>query len=356
MTNIKPFGTAPSGEPVFSIQLNNGNLSCEIITFGATIRSLIVPDRNGDPVDVVLGYDTLEEYISQDGYLGATVGRFANRIAKGQFRLNGQTYKLAVNNGPNHLHGGLQGFSHRVWSIAQSNAHSVTLRLTSPDGEEGYPGNLQVQVTIGWEGDSLTIRYEATTDQDTVVNLTNHSYFNLNGKGKINGHLLQVAADHYTLNGRDGIPTGEVVSVEGSAMDFRTPKTIGQDAGKKEPCVSFFNGYESNFIISGHPFATAVGDKTGITLIADTDQPGVQLYTANALGPRLGKKGSFYGFRSGFCLETHFYPDAVNNPLFQINDPANTVKSVNYPFSNFKHLILPPEKPADYPHTGDIIT
>ena len=205
------------------------------------------------------------------------------------------------------------GFNKYVWHGEQT-GEAVTFSRLSPDGEEGYPGNLQVRVTIGWEGDSLTIRYEATTDQDTVVNLTNHSYFNLNGKGKINGHLLQVAADHYTLNGRDGIPTGEVVSVEGSAMDFRTPKTIGQDAGKKEPCVSFFNGYDSNFIISGHPFATAVGDKTGITLIADTDQPGVQLYTANALGPRLGKKGSFYGFRSGFCLETQNYPDAIHHP------------------------------------------
>jgi aldose 1-epimerase len=241
------------------------------------------------------------------------VGRCANRIKGASFELNGKTYPLYANNGENHLHGGKRGFNKYVWNGEQT-GEAVTFSRLSPDGEEGYPGNLQVQVTIGWEGDSLTIRYEATTDQDTVVNLTNHSYFNLNGKGKINGHLLQVAADHYTLNGRDGIPTGEVVSVEGSAMDFRTPKTIGQDAGKKEPCVSFFNGYDSNFIISGHPFATAVGDKTGITLIADTDQPGVQLYTANALGPRLGKKGSFYGFRSGFCLETQNYPDAIHHP------------------------------------------
>ena len=314
MITKRPFGTLEDGTAVSLWELTNERgLTAQVLDYGVTIRSVLVPDKRGKLVDVVLGYDTLKEYVRDGCYLGTTVGRCANRIKGASFELNGKTYPLYANNGENHLHGGKRGFIKYVWHGEQT-GEAVTFSRLSPDGEEGYPGNLQVQVTIGWEGDSLTIRYEATTDQDTVVNLTNHSYFNLNGKGKINGHLLQVAADHYTLNGRDGIPTGEVVSVEGSAMDFRTPKTIGQDAGKKEPCVSFFNGYDSNFIISGHPFATAVGDKTGITLIADTDQPGVQLYTANALGPRLGKKGSFYGFRSGFCLETQNYPDAIHHP------------------------------------------
>lgn len=314
MITKRPFGTLEDGTAVSLWELTNERgLTAQVLDYGVTIRSVLVPDKRGKLVDVVLGYDTLKEYVRDGCYLGTTVGRCANRIKGASFELNGKTYPLYANNGENHLHGGKRGFNKYVWHGEQT-GEAVTFSRLSPDGEEGYPGNLQVQVTIGWEGDSLTIRYEATTDQDTVVNLTNHSYFNLNGKGKINGHLLQVAADHYTLNGRDGIPTGEVVSVEGSAMDFRTPKTIGQDAGKKEPCVSFFNGYDSNFIISGHPFATAVGDKTGITLIADTDQPGVQLYTANALGPRLGKKGSFYGFRSGFCLETQNYPDAIHHP------------------------------------------
>jgi aldose 1-epimerase len=314
MITKRPFGTLEDGTAVSLWELTNERgLTAQVLDYGVTIRSVLVPDKRGKLVDVVLGYDTLKEYVRDGCYLGTTVGRCANRIKGASFELNGKTYPLYANNGENHLHGGKRGFNKYVWNGEQT-GEAVTFSRLSPDGEEGYPGNLQVQVTIGWEGDSLTIRYEATTDQDTVVNLTNHSYFNLNGKGKINGHLLQVAADHYTLNGRDGIPTGEVVSVEGSAMDFRTPKTIGQDAGKKEPCVSFFNGYDSNFIISGHPFATAVGDKTGITLIADTDQPGVQLYTANALGPRLGKKGSFYGFRSGFCLETQNYPDAIHHP------------------------------------------
>lgn len=314
MITKRPFGALEDGTAVSLWELTNERgLIAQVLDYGVTIRSVLVPDKRGKLVDVVLGYDTLKEYVRDGCYLGTTVGRCANRIKGASFELNGKTYPLYANNGENHLHGGKRGFNKYVWHGEQT-GEAVTFSRLSPDGEEGYPGNLQVQVTIGWEGDSLTIRYEATTDQDTVVNLTNHSYFNLNGKGKINGHLLQVAADHYTLNGRDGIPTGEVVSVEGSAMDFRTPKTIGQDAGKKEPCVSFFNGYDSNFIISGHPFATAVGDKTGITLIADTDQPGVQLYTANALGPRLGKKGSFYGFRSGFCLETQNYPDAIHHP------------------------------------------
>ena len=314
MITKRPFGTLEDGTAVSLWELTNERgLTAQVLDYGVTIRSVLVPDKRGKLVDVVLGYDTLKEYVRDGCYLGTTVGRCANRIKGASFELNGKTYPLYANNGENHLHGGKRGFNKYVWHGEQT-GEAVTFSRLSPDGEEGYPGNLQVQVTIGWEGDSLTIRYEATTDQDTVVNLTNHSYFNLNGKGKINGHLLQVAADHYTLNGRDGIPTGEVVSVEGSAMDFRTPKTIGQDAGKKEPCVSFFNGYDSNFIIGGHPFATAVGDKTGITLIADTDQPGVQLYTANALGPRLGKKGSFYGFRSGFCLETQNYPDAIHHP------------------------------------------
>lgn len=314
MITKRSFGALEDGTAVSLWELTNERgLTAQVLDYGVTIRSVLVPDKRGKLVDVVLGYDTLKEYVRDGCYLGTTVGRCANRIKGASFELNGKTYPLYANNGENHLHGGKRGFNKYVWHGEQT-GEAVTFSRLSPDGEEGYPGNLQVQVTIGWEGDSLTIRYEATTDQDTVVNLTNHSYFNLNGKGKINGHLLQVAADHYTLNGRDGIPTGEVVSVEDSAMDFRTPKTIGQDAGKKEPCVSFFNGYDSNFIISGHPFATAVGDKTGITLIADTDQPGVQLYTANALGPRLGKKGSFYGFRSGFCLETQNYPDAIHHP------------------------------------------
>lgn len=324
MSNIHPFGTAPGGEPVFLIQLNNDKLSCEIITFGATIRSLMVPDRNGNPVDVVLGYDTLEEYISQDGYLGATVGRFANRIAKGQFRLNGQTYKLAVNNGPNHLHGGLQGFSHRVWSIDHSDERSITLSLTSPDGEEGYPGNLECSVQFELEDSSLIIRYHATSDKDTLCNLTNHSYFNLAGhkSGSALDQTVQIFAQNYTPSNPESIPFGVIEPVAGTPMDLRNPTPIGEHINDNFHQLIFARGYDHNYVLDGevgklHPVAQAYDSSTGITMQAETTLPGVHFYTANYLpNGRTGKDGCTYAPRHGFCLETQFFPDAPNQPTF----------------------------------------
>ena len=312
----RAFGTLCDGTQVSCWTLTGETgLTAEVLDYGVTIRSLMVPDKNGNPVDVVLGYDTLEEYLCDDCYLGATIGRFANRIKGASFPLNGKTYDLYANDGANHLHGGKRGFNGYVWDSEQKDDTVVFSRI-SPDGEEGYPGNLNIHVTIGWQGNSLVIRYDAESDQDTVVNFTNHSYFNLNGagNGNINQHMMQINADSYTLNGEDCTPTGEVIPVDGSAMDFRTPKTIGQDAGRDEPCVKFFDGYDSNFVISGHPVATTVGDQSGITMITDTDQPGVQLYTANAMTDRKGKDGKDYGFRSAFCLETQHYPDSVHHP------------------------------------------
>lgn len=311
-----PFGTLGDGTPVTCWTLtNDSGLKAEILDYGVIIRSLLVPDKDGKLIDVVLGYDTLEEYVADDCYLGATIGRCANRIKGASFQLNGITYALYANNGANHLHGGKQGFNKLIWSGRQEGDRVIFSRI-SPDGEEGYPGNLSIQVTVFWQGNSLVLHYEAQTDRDTVVNFTNHSYFNLNGagSGNINRHILQINADQYTLNGEDCAPTGDILSVEGSAMDFRNPKPIGQDAENDEPCVKFFNGYDSNFVISGHPIATAVGDQTGITLVVDTDQPGVQLYTANALTDRVGKNGKAYGFRSAFCLETQHYPDSIHHP------------------------------------------
>ena len=310
------FGTMADGTEVFAWTMTNEKgLQAEILDYGAIVRKIVVPDQKGKPVDVVLGYDTLEAYVADDCYLGATVGRCANRIRDAVFELNGKTYTLFSNNGSNHLHGGKCGFGKRIWK-GEELEDGVVFSRVSLDGEEGYPGNLRVAVTFRWQGDALTVCYDAQSDQDTIVNLTNHSYFNLNGAGNgdINGHLLEVKADRYTLNAADGIPTGEVVPVEGSAMDFRTPKPIGRDAQLDEPCVQFFQGYDSNFVLSGHPVATAVGDKTGITLVVDTDQPGVQLYTANALTDRKGKEGKDYGFRSAFCLETQHFPDSIHHP------------------------------------------
>lgn len=333
----RAFGALADGTPVSCWTLTNETgLQAEILDYGVTIRSILVPDQNGNPVDVVLGYDTLEEYVSCNCYFGATIGRFANRIKGAQFQLNGQTYELFANNGTNHLHGGKHGFNKYVWE-GQEVGDRVVFSRVSPDGEEGYPGNLSIRVTMGWKNNSLVIEYEAETDRDTVVNLTNHSYFNLNGagNGNINQHLLEIKADRYTLNGPDCTPTGEIVCVDGSAMDFRTPKTIGRDAGKDEPCVKFFNGYDSNFVLSGHPIATAVGDITSIQLIADTDQPGVQLYTGNILSGRKGKDGKIYDFRGGFCLETQHFPDSIHHPewptcILRVGEKFHSVTSYTF--------------------------
>lgn len=312
----RDFGTLCDGTQVSSWLLTNENgLQVEVLDYGVTIRSIIVPDKNGQPVDVVLGYDTLEEYVSDTVNLGVTVGRFANRIKNACFELNGKTYQLFPNDGNHHLHGGKRGFSKFLWEARQEE-NAVTFSRVSPDGEEGYPGNLSVQVTIGWKANSLVIRYMAETDRDTIINLTNHSYFNLNGagSGRIENHTMQIQASQYTPNGADSIPTGEIVPVDHSAMDFRTAKTLGRGMSSGEPCVKLFEGYNGNLILDGHPAATAVGDLTGITMITDTDQPGVQLYTANELRNVVGKNGKRYGFHDAFCLETQHYPDCIHHP------------------------------------------
>lgn len=312
----RAFGTLCDGTPVSAWTLTNEKgLQATVLDYGVTIQSIIVPDKKGNPVDVVLGYDTLEEYISNDGYLGATIGRFANRIKNAHFQLNGKEYQLYANDGANHLHGGKRGFDSYVWDSEQV-GDSVVFSRVSADGEEGYPGTLKIRVTIGWKANSLTIAYDAETDRDTVVNFTNHSYFNLNGagSGNVHQHVMQIKADTYTVNVTDCTPTGEVVPVAGSAMDFRTPKPIGRDIANDEPCVKPFSGYDTNFVLSGHPVATTTGDQTGITMITDTDQPGMQFYSANMLTDRRGKNGQRYGCHGAFCLETQHYPDSVHHP------------------------------------------
>lgn len=305
----RPFGTLEDGTVISAWTLTNEKgFQADVLDYGVIIRSIIVPDQKGKPVDVVLGLDTLEAYVADRGYLGATIGRCANRIKDSAFQLNGITYPLQPTFGNFHLHGGKLGFSKRVWKGTQVD-HTVVFSRLSPDGEEGYPGNLQVQVTVGWQEDSLVIQYEAQTDRDTVVNLTNHSYFNLNGagNGNVHHHLLQIAADQYTPTGSDGYPTGEMAKVDGTAMDFRTPKPIGRD-------IRLFGGYDCNFVTNGHPIAVAVGDRTGITMITDTDQPGVQLYTAPAMLGRKGKSGKRYAHHGAFCLETQHFPDSIHHP------------------------------------------
>lgn len=324
MTTIKPFGLAPGGEPVYLIQLDNDRLSFEVITFGATIRSLVVPDRNGQPVDVVLGYDTLKGYLFNGGYLGATIGRFANRIAGGSFQLDGHIYKLATNNGPNHLHGGRKGFSHRVWHITHMGTSSVTLSLFSPDGEEGYPGNLTCSVRFELEDNALLIHYHAISDRDTLCNLTNHSYFNLagHGSGPVLDQRIQLFAQNYTPSDTGSIPYGTVEPVADTPMDLRSPTPIGAHIHEDFHQLNNARGYDHNYVIDGpmgtlRTAAKAYAPSTGIAMEAQTTLPGVHFYTANFI-PKWcrGKDGRKYGPHHAFCLETQFFPDSPNQPTF----------------------------------------
>ena len=318
------FGHTRDGFAVESITLDNGILSCEVITFGAALRSLYVPDRFGRRLDIVLGYHTLEEYESRSGYLGAVVGRVANRIAGGSFTMNGQTYSLAVNDPPNHLHGGTVGFSHRVWSVVEQTSTFVTLALTSFDGEEGYPGTLHVQVTYALEGSALSMRYQATSDRETPCNLTGHSYFNLVGhdSGPVTEQILRIYAENYTPSDATNIPTGVISPVSGTPMDFRAAMPIG--ARIHEPFVQLIqaNGYDHNYAINGktgtlRKAAQVYSSISGISMDVETTLPGMHFYTANFLAEGLnGKDGAIYGPRHAFCLETQFFPDAVNQPAF----------------------------------------
>lgn len=320
-----PFGVAPGGEAVERITLSNGSLTCSVLTLGAMLQSLMVPDRTGAPLDVVLGCDTVADCLTvADGYLGAVVGRYANRIAKGRFTLNGREYALARNNGENHLHGGPTGFSTRVWAVEDLAADRVTLSLLSPDGDEGYPGALTVNVTYALEGSALRIHYRATSDQDTVCNLTNHAFFNLSGhaSGDVLDQQVQLFAARYTPTDAESIPTGALERVEGTPMDLRELTPIGAHIGDPFPQLTMARGYDHNYVLDGpagvlRPAALAWSPKTGVALAVDTTLPGIQLYSGNYLTPGLpGKGGAVYGPRHGFCLETQFFPDSPNQPAF----------------------------------------
>ena len=291
---------------------------------GGTLRTLLVPDRSGELVDVVLGCDTLEDYLAQPDYLGALVGRYANRIAGGQFTLRGETFQLTQNDGKNHIHGGFSGFFHRVWQVASLTENQVALTLRSHDGEEGYPGDLDVCVTYCLNGSSLSIRYEAVSDRATICSLTNHAYFNLSGhgSGSVEDQMVTIFADSYTPTTQDGLPCGRLEPVEGTLMDMRRPTVIGQRVSMQEPQIRIHNGFDHNFVLNGptgvlHPAAWAQSSETGITMKLETTLPGLQFYTGNFLQPgRPGKQGTVYGPRQGFCLETEFFPDAPNNKNF----------------------------------------
>jgi len=324
VNNIKSFGRTFQGEEVQLIRLDNGILSCEVITFGAALRTLYVQDRVGNVRDVVLGYDSIQEYQSHDAYLGATIGRHANRIAKGRFFIDGKEYTLAVNNGPNHLHGGITGFSHRVWTIEEVGEDFVKLCRFSPDGEEAYRVNMKVYVSYTLRANTLCIDYEAQADADTVCNLTNHSYFNLAGhdSGSVLSQEIMINAEYYTPSDADSIPSGELAAVAGTPMDLRCFTKIGEHIESDFIQLVQGRGYDHNYVVDGamgklRTAALARCNESGIIMQLDTTLPGLQFYTANYIDEgRLGKGNASYGPRHGFCLETQFFPDSPNQPDF----------------------------------------
>jgi aldose 1-epimerase len=325
--NQKLFGQTEDGKEVLLFTLTNANgMKAKIITYGGIITELHVPDREGKLGDVVLGFDDLKSYLAGHPHFGAITGRVANRIAKGTFTLDGKEYQLAKNNGPNTLHGGLKGFDKKVWGATSfMGEHGVGVRLTytSPDGEEGFPGALKTTVTytLPIDKNELRIDYQATTDKPTLVNLTNHSYFNLAGPGSgdVLGHEVTVLADKYTPTDDTLIPTGELAPVKGTPLDFTTPHTIGSRIKqiKADPV-----GYDHNYVLNNGDGKLALGVRvhepnTGRILEMLTTEPGVQLYTGNFLdGKSKGKEGVAYKQHQGFCLEAEHFPDAIHHENF----------------------------------------
>jgi aldose 1-epimerase len=325
--SIKPFGQTKEGVAVDLYTLsNNKGAEVGICNYGGLVVFLKVPDRNGRPGDVVLGYEALADYIKDSPYFGALIGRYGNRIAKGKFTLDGEECTLAVNNGPNALHGGLKGFDKVVWEprlLASSEGPSVELRYVSKDREEGYPGNLAVAAVYTLtEDNALRIDYTAITDKATVVNLTHHSYFNLAGKGDILNHQVMLPADKFTPVDSTLIPTGELRPVDGTPFDFRTLTTIGARIGQEDEQLKFGNGYDHNWVINKPMgqlglMARVSEPTSGRVMEVWSTEPGLQFYSGNFLdGTLKGKGGWVYQFRNGFCMEPQHYPDSPNQPNF----------------------------------------
>ncbi|MDR1682364.1 MAG: galactose mutarotase [Candidatus Symbiothrix sp.] len=323
------------------ILTNKNGAEVAATNFGAKIVSIHVPDKTGKPTDVVLGKSNIRDYMNdQEPYFGAICGRTANRIAFGRFLLDGEKYELAVNNGPNSLHGGIKGYNSVVWDAKQIDEQSLQLSYLSPDGEEGFPGNLQVTVIYRLTDDNaLEIEYQAETDKTTILNLTNHSYFNLSGEGDpyIGDHELQINATSFLPTNDVAIPLGRPEEVEDNTpFDFRSPKTIGAQIDDENTQLIYGNGYDHNFIIRKNEenelsfAARAVSPKTGIVLDTYTTEPGVQLYTGNFLdGSFVGKNGHTYPKRSAFCLEMQHYPDSIHHPDYPsvVLVPGETFRS-----------------------------
>lgn len=323
MITQRSFGSTAAGDAVERYTLKAGDLEMSVLSYGAIIHELHVPDKSGNLADIVLGFDTLKEYELENTYFGCVVGRYANRIARGRFSLDGEVYQLATNNGPNHLHGGLRGFDKRVWQ-AEIDGDSVLLKLHSPDGEEGYPGNLDVLVRYSLSANALQIDYEATTDAATIINLTNHSYFNLAGQGDILDHVLQLRASKFTPVDETFIPLGNLCDVAGTPFDFTRATAIGERIDQDNVQLERTSGYDHNWVLDAdedvpdaeHPVAELREPISGRKLQLYTTQPGVQVYSGNLLGAGTGKQRRPYAERGGLCLETQHFPDSPNQPDF----------------------------------------
>ncbi len=296
------------------ISMKNDQLEVVVSNFGCTIIKVFMKDKNGHVDDVVLGYDDFQQYQTLDAYLGALVGRIANRIGKGEFSLNGEDYHLAINNGPNHLHGGIKGFSYQVFDYEIKDENTIEFHYLSKDGEEGYPGNLDFKAIYQLLGDTLTIRYLATTDKDTIINITNHSYFNLSGKQEnIYHHLLTVKADRFACIDGDGLPTGQIREVNGSPFDFLQPALIGERIEEDDEQLKLGKGFDHPFLFNEKENQVILEhQESGRRLIVSTTLPGAQIYTANYLDGRLGKYGQHYYERDALCIETQNLPDAIH--------------------------------------------
>jgi aldose 1-epimerase len=327
--NRSSFGRLPDGSAVDRFVLTNGRVEVDLMSYGAAIISVRAPDRDGRIEDVVLGFDTLDDYLTRSRFFGTIVGRVGNRIARGRFTLDGVEYRLAVNNGANHLHGGNRGFDKVLWRtepFERDGATGIAFSYTSVDGEEGYPGMLEASVTCTLTpGNELVLRYQATCDKPTPVNLTNHSYFNLAGRGHgdILRHQLMLDADRYTPVDETMIPTGEIAGVEGTPFDFRTPTAIGARIDGADQQLRRGNGYDHNFVLNGAPgalnlAALVVEPESGRTLQVSTTEPGVQFYSGN----NLDFERNGFERRGAFCLETQHFPDSPNQPQF----PSTTLR------------------------------
>jgi aldose 1-epimerase len=321
--DIKPFGGNGASLYIFS---NKNGMELSVTEIGASITGIVLPDRHGRMTDILLGYSSGEGYERNSSFYGATVGRYANRISGASFVMDGVVYRLDKNEGENALHGGNDPYSRRMWTreVKTGDTQSVTFRLESPDGDQGMPGNAKISVTYSLtEDNKVVIHYRAVADRKTVFNLTNHSYFNLDGhgSGSISEQFLSLVCGGFTAIDSEFIPTGEIMPVEGTPFDFTSEKRIGRDAGSPHEQMKMGNGYDHNFVIDVPsleiPFARARSEKTGIEMKAYTDMPGVQFYGGNNMGNDFGEKGGAkYPARGGFCLETQYYPDSPNKPAF----------------------------------------